>query len=186
VTINGAANQDELGRHYKFTTLTAVDSYYFPSATHFSLPPGSSKGSKREGARKPPTAGRLVFITTKTKNGGNLHIINLYQFTANDGGQQNVVSGLINSWISRHPGEQVILIEDINGSIPGGRHNYTHRLEKKLAEADVRLAKFCADSKGTILHQRSTHGNGEENAPSWIMASLGTSTSHPQEQCSTI
>ena len=26
---------------------------------------------------------------------------------------------LINAWISRHPGEQVILIGDMNGSIPG-------------------------------------------------------------------
>ena len=135
-----------------FTTLIALDSYYFPSATHLSLHPGSSKGPKRGGARKPPTAGRSVSITTKTRIGGNLHIINLYQFTANDGGQQDVVWRLINSWpgISRHPGERVILIGDMNGSFLGGRHNYAHPMEKNLVEADVRLAKFCADSKGTI------------------------------------
>jgi len=89
--INGAGNQDERGWHYKFTILTALDSHYFPSATHFSLNPGSFKGSRRGGAREPQTAGRSVSITTKTKNGGNLHVINLYQFTANDGGQQDVV-----------------------------------------------------------------------------------------------
>jgi len=109
-TINGAGSQDERGRQYKFTTLTALDSHYLPSATHLSLHLGFSKGSKRGGARKPPTAGRSISTTTKTKNGGNLHIINLYQFTANDGGQQDVVWGLINAWISRHPGERVILI----------------------------------------------------------------------------
>jgi len=114
-TINGAGSQDERGRHYTFTTLTASDS---PSATHLSLPPGSSEGSKRGGARKPPTAG--ISITTKTKNGGNLHIIYLYQFTASDGSQQDVVWKLINAWISRHPGERVILIGDTNGSIPRG------------------------------------------------------------------
>jgi len=148
----GAANQDEQDRHYRFTTLTALDSHYFPPATHLSLHPGSSKGPKRGGARKPPTAGRSVAINTKTKTGGSLHIINLYQFTTNDGGQQDVVTvwGLINSWINRHPGERVILIGDMNGSTPGGRHNYAHPMEKNLVEADVRLAKFCADSKRTI------------------------------------
>jgi len=29
-------------------------------------------------------------------------------------------------------------------------HNYAHPMEKNLVEADVRLAKFCADSKGTL------------------------------------
>jgi len=101
-TINGAGSQDERGRHFEFTILTALDSHYYPSATHLSLHPGSSKGSKRGGARKPPTAGRSISITTKTKNGGNLHIIN----TANDRGQQDVVWGLINAWIRRHPGER--------------------------------------------------------------------------------
>jgi len=38
----------------------------------------------------------------------------------------------------------------MNGSIPGGRHNYAHPMEKNLVEADVRLTKFCADSKGTL------------------------------------
>ena len=144
---NGATNQDERGRPYRFTTLTALDSHYLPSATHLSLHPGSSKGPKREGTRKPPTAGRSVDITTK--NGGELHVINLYQFTANDRGEQDVIWGL-NFWISRHPGERVILIGDMNGSIPGGSHNYAHPMEKNLVEADVRLAKFRADSEGTL------------------------------------
>jgi len=130
-TINGAGSQDERGRHYNFTTLTALDSHYFLSATHLFLHPGSSKGSKREGAQKLPTAGSSISITFKTKNGGNLHIINLYQFTANDGGRQDVVWRPINACISRHPGERVILIGDMNGSIPGGRHNYADPTEKK-------------------------------------------------------
>jgi len=147
---NGATNQDERGRQYRFTTLTTLDPHYFPSAAHLSLHPGSFKCPQKGGARKPPTAGRLVAITTKTKNGGKLHVINLYQSTVNDEGQQDVIWGLINSWISRHPGERVILIGDMNGSIPGGLHNYAHPMEKNLVEADVRLAKFCADSKGTL------------------------------------
>jgi len=148
--INGAGSQDERGSHYKFTTLTALDSHYFPSATHLSLHPRSSKGPKRGGARKLPAAGRSIAVTTKTKNGGNLHIMNLYQFTANDGGQQDMVWKLIYAWIRRHPGERVILIGDMNGSIPGGQHNYTHPMEKSLVEADDRLAKFCANPKCTI------------------------------------
>jgi len=38
----------------------------------------------------------------------------------------------------------------MNGSVPGGQHNYAHPMEKSLGEADDRLAKFCANSKGTI------------------------------------
>jgi len=39
VKINGVGSQDERGRHYKFTTMTALDSYYCPSATHLSMHP---------------------------------------------------------------------------------------------------------------------------------------------------
>jgi len=42
----------------------------------------------------------VVSCCAKTKNGGNLHIINLCQFTANDEGQQDVVWKLTNAWIS--------------------------------------------------------------------------------------
>ena len=124
--------------------------------------------------RKRPTADRSIAVTTKTKNGGYLHIINLYQFTANDGGQQDVVWKRIHAWISRHPGERVILIADMNCSIPGGRHNYTHPMERSSAEADDRLAKFCDNSKGTILSPAEfTWKRGEKLAKldhdiSWI------------------
>jgi len=78
---------------------------------------------------------------------------------------QDVVWGLINAWICRHPGERVILIGDMNGSIPGGGHNYAHPNEKNLAEADDRLAKFCADSKGTISSPTEyTWKRGEKRA----------------------
>jgi len=42
------------------------------------------------------------------------------------------------------------MIGDMNGSILGGRHNYTHPTEKNLVEADERFSNFCANSKGTI------------------------------------
>ena len=99
------------------------------------------------------------------QNGCYLQIINLYQFTANDGGQQDVVRKRIHAWISRHPGEQVILIGDMNCSIQGGRHNYTHPMEKSLVETDDRLAKFCDNSKGTILSPAEfTWKRGEKRA----------------------
>jgi len=76
-----------------------------------------------------------------------------------------VVWKLINAWISRHPGERVILIGDMNGFIPGGRHNHTHPMEKSLAEADDRLAKFCAKSKGTTSSPANlTWKRGEKQA----------------------
>ena len=77
---NGRRSQDAEGRHYNFTTLTALDSHFFPSATHLTLHPGTSKGLKHK--RQPISAGRLLAMTTKPKDGGKLNIINLYQFTA--------------------------------------------------------------------------------------------------------
>ena len=78
-----------------------------------------------------------------------------------------MVWGLINAWISRHPGERVILIGDMNGSMSGGQHNYAHPIEKNLAEADDRLAKFrvFADSKGSISSPAEyTWKRGEKHA----------------------
>lgn len=40
----------------------------------------------------------------------------------------------------------------LNGSVPGGGHNYKHPMETNLAEADERLPQFCANTKGTILY----------------------------------
>ena len=158
--INGVGSQDERGRHYKFTTLTALNSHYFTSATHLSLHPGSSKGPQRGRARKPPTTGRSISITPRQKT---VAICISSTYTA--GGQQDVVWKLINAWISRHPGERVILIGDMNGFIPGGRHNHTHPMEKSLAEADDRLAKFCAKSKGTTSSPANlTWKRGEKQA----------------------
>jgi len=72
----------------------------------------------------------------------------------------------------------------MNGFILGGRHNYAHPMEKNLVEADVRLAKFCADYKGTISSPTEhTWKRGDKCAKldhgiSW------NSTLHPQELCS--
>jgi len=136
---DGGGSQDAKGRYYYFTTLTALDSHYFTSATHLSLHLGSSKGPKENGFRQPPTAGRSISITAKAKNSDKLHIINLYQFTANEGGQQELVWKLIRAWIRRHPGERVILTEDLNGSIPGGRHNYSPSHRPKLNSIKQRI-----------------------------------------------
>ena len=77
---NGRGFEYADGRHYHFTTLTALDSHFFPSATNLTLHPGTSKGPKNK--RQPISAGRLLALTTKTKDGGKFNIINLYQFTA--------------------------------------------------------------------------------------------------------
>ena len=77
---NGRGFQDSDGKHYHFTTLTALDSHFFPPATNLTLRPGTSKGPKNK--RQPISAGRLLAMTTKTKDGGRFNIINLYQFTA--------------------------------------------------------------------------------------------------------
>ena len=70
---------------------------------------------------------------------------------------------LINARISRHPGERVILIGDLNGSIPERRQYYAHPMN--LAEVGDRLAKFCANSNGTILSTTEfTWKQGEKRA----------------------
>ena len=68
---------DSSGEHYNFTTLTALDSHHFPSATSETLHPG---WKLRRGKGPPPmVSGRALALCTTTESGGKFVIINLYQ-----------------------------------------------------------------------------------------------------------
>jgi len=63
------------GGHYNFTTLTALDSYHFPSATSETLHPG--RQLRRGKGLHPVVSGRALALSTTNKSGGKFVIINL-------------------------------------------------------------------------------------------------------------
>jgi len=80
---------DSSGEHYNFTTLTALDSYHFPSTTSEALHPG--RQLRREKGLYPVVSGRALALSTTTKSGGKFVMIYLYQFTAADPVEQQEV-----------------------------------------------------------------------------------------------
>ena len=70
------AGGDSWGEHYNFTTLTALDSYHFTSATSETLHPG--RQLRRGKGLHPVVSGRALALSTTTKSGGKFIIINLY------------------------------------------------------------------------------------------------------------
>ena len=95
---DGRRTHDADGRHYNFTTLTALDSHFFPSATGLTLHPGTANGLKHK--RQPISAGRLLALTTKTKNGGERNIINMYQFTAEKTMEREQMWKIVRDWVA--------------------------------------------------------------------------------------
>jgi len=108
---------DSSREHYNFTTLTALASYHFPSATSETLYPG--RQLRRGKGLHPVVSGRALALSTTTKSGGKFVIINLYQFMAANPVEQQEVWDIITAWVLKHPNDKIILIGDLN-SAPSG------------------------------------------------------------------
>ena len=179
---NGKGFQDSSGRHYHFTTLTALDSHYFPSATSLTLHPGTSKGPKHK--RQPISTGRVLALTTKTKDGGVFNVINLYQFTADKTDEREQIWKIISDWISKHPNERTILIGDFNCSGQCDRWGYVLPLHKSLSSADEQLRDFCEKSGGQLTSpprhtwSRDGHKAVLDHAVTWNMALTSPKVDH--------
>jgi len=102
---------DSSGEHYNFTTLTALDSYHFPSATSETLHLG--RQLRRGKGLHPTVSARALALSTTTKNGGKFVIINLHQFTAANPAEQKGVWDIIAAWVLKHPNDEIILIGDL-------------------------------------------------------------------------
>jgi len=148
ITISTA--QEQVGtQHYNYTTLTALDSYHFPSASSPTLHPG--KQLRKGAGCHSVINGRTLALETSTKSGGKFVIINLYQFTAADPTGQAEVWETLQRWILKHPEMQIILIGDLNCAPEGGRYGYSLPLSDSLRRADTGLATFCDEAGGTLV-----------------------------------
>ena len=179
---NGRRTQGADGKHYNFTTLTALDSHFFPSAKGFTLHPGTARGPRRK--RQPISVGRLQVISTKTKDGGKLNIINMYQFTAENIMEREELWKYVRDWVARRPLEKTILVGDLNCAGPGGREGYAHPLHSSLSAADKGLLDFCDSSDGTLTSPPGftwARGNQRavlDHAVSWNMVISSPKVEH--------
>jgi len=83
------ASGNSSGEHYNFTTLTALESHHFPSATSETLNPGRQLRLGK--GLHPIVSGWAWALSTTIKSGGKFVIIDLYQFTAANPAEQKKV-----------------------------------------------------------------------------------------------
>jgi len=132
---------DSSGEHYNFTTLTALDSYHFPSATSETLHAGL-------------VSGRALALSTTTKSGGKFVIINLYQFMAANPVEQQEVWDIIAAWVLKHTNDKIILIGHLNSAPAGEQTGYSLPLSNSLRQTDARLRDFCEDTGDDLTSSR--------------------------------
>jgi len=158
---------DSSGEHYNFTTLTALESHHFPSATSEIL--HSRRQLRRGKGLHPIVSGRALALSTTTKSGGRFVIINLYQFTAANTAEQTEVWDIIAAWVLKHPNDKIILIGDFN-SVPAGERT---GCSLRLCKAEDRLQDFCQDTGGDLVSSKchSWHRGKQsaslDNAVTW-------------------
>jgi len=140
------------GGHYNFTTLTALDSYHFPSTSSLALHLGRHV---RSGAGFHPIIGsRSLALSTTTKSGGKFVIVNLYQFTAANPAKRDEVLDIIKAWILKYPDDRIIIIGDFNCAPAGGRTGYSLQLNDNVRKADDFLHDFCQGTGGALASSR--------------------------------
>ena len=132
---------DSSGEDYNITTLTALDSHHFPSATSETLYPG--RQLRRGKGFLQIFSGRALVLSNTTKSGGKFVVINLYQFTAANPAEQKEVWDIIAVWVLKHPNDKIVLIGYFNGAPAGERTRYSLPLSGSLCKADDRLQDFC-------------------------------------------
>jgi len=186
IFMSTVSEQDSLynstGGQYHFTTLTALDSYNFPSASSVALHPGSQKG-RGQGAC-PVVSGRALALSTTTKSGGKFTIINLYQFTAAKPAAREEVWDIIAKWIRRHSKDKVILIGDLNSAPVHGRQGYSLPLSGDIRKADEGLLDFCQGTTSTLVSvrdhswKRGKQSAALDNAVTWNYHLAGAQVCH--------
>jgi len=135
------------GEHYNFTTVTALDSYHFPSATSETLHPG--RQLRRGKGLHPVGSGRALALSTTTKSGGEFVIYQFDQFTAANPAEQQEVWDIMTAWVLKHPNDKIILICDLKSAPAGERTGYSLPFSDSLSLADARLQDFCKTREAT-------------------------------------
>ena len=143
---------------YLFSTLTAIHTGTFRSAETLRLGssmarpvsrPRTGKHVKRKN-NSDITAGRLLCIKATRKSGEDIHVFNVYQFTAARPKEQKAIWDLLEKWIKRHQQARILLVGDLNSTSKEGnmRVNYS-KPTSNLIKADTMFDDFLKETAGT-------------------------------------
>ena len=96
------------------------------------------------------TAGRLLCIKATRKSGEDIHVFNVYQFTAARPKEQKAIWDLLEKWIKRHQQARILLVGDLNSTSKEGnmRVNYS-KPTSNLIKADTMFDDFLKETAGT-------------------------------------
>ena len=103
-----------------------------------------------DNTRQEADQGRILWIEAVTKTGCRVHIINVYQHTADRPESQRALLGIVERILFLCGNHPKILIGDVNASIAGGRVNYS-KGNTKTKQADALLAEFLDRTKGDLM-----------------------------------
>ena len=81
-------------------------------------------------------SGRSLCLTATLRSGEQLHLLNVYQFTAAHNAMQSQLWERLTAWIRKHSAEKILLLGDLNSTMPEAL--ITRRLSGKTS-ADIAL-----------------------------------------------
>ena len=112
------ATQRHRNTGYVFSTLTALHTGVFLSAFSFQL--GAPDYRHRKGKRRMvfTDSGRALCLTATLRSGEQLHLLNVYQFTAAHTALQSQLWDRLTAWIRKHSAEKILLLGDLNSTMP--------------------------------------------------------------------
>ena len=130
--------------------------------------------------------GRILWIEAFTKTGRRVHIINVYQHTADRPESQKALLGIVERILLRCGRDPQIVIGDVNASIAGGRYNYSDG-NTAAKEADALLAVFLDRTQGKPMSTtkptwRDPHSNRTAKLDIAILYDVSRETDHGEAQ----
>jgi hypothetical protein len=106
--------------------------------------------TQENNTRQEAGQGRILWIEVVTKTGHQIHIINVYQHTADRPESQRALLGIVERILLRGGDVPKILIGDVNASIAGGRQKYSVG-NIRTEQADALLAEFLDRTQGDLM-----------------------------------
>jgi len=106
--------------------------------------------TQEDNTRQEAGQGRILWIEAVTKTGHHIHIINVYQHTADRPESQRALLGIVERILLRCGASPKIIIGDVNASVAGGRQNYSTG-STGTEQADALLAEFLDRTQGDLM-----------------------------------
>jgi hypothetical protein len=131
---------------------------------------------------------QILWKETLTKTGCRVHIINIYQHTADRPESQRSLLGIVERILLMCGKDPEIIIGDVNASTAGGRHNYTDGNTTAKA-ADALLADFLDKTKGKPMFTtrptwKDPHSDRTAKLDIAILYEVSRETDHGEAQWS--